>query len=1252
MANYKLFDLKEEADTGWAHARAYATGNANASAKFHRGVDLAADVDVQAGAGSSFGRVIGASLNGGVRGTAGLNAQGALPIDIFDTAGVLFRLRGQAAAQAFVKAAIDLDLNTFKDSLLGQLKGAWIDLVDVFTGEIEIGAALWANYGVSVQFLAEAAILGGFHAIDGKPGFTCSFQYAMGYYYGGGFNVRTNFGIENPRRLVDRLSNQFVKIIDREIESALGQMTEAERTAIEVARPLVPLVLPLAMRTMYEVAGALITPSKDQQATTSGLVVGDFIREAQQLLLDRVIEFGVGKLTGLLQSASVADVLAAMTGPQAEQVVEILTKTRDSVVKLADMELGDEDWLLSLLTVVDNLAGLITFIPSLDPTEWKENLSLLWSAAIVINELLKWISNADGSNPSFNLSAPVNLPADGLITSHIAEQVKKSAGFGLTVGDAIQFLLSDAESLVAELRIWVPSSAPILDLLSTIIADNTTRSIFQILLEDFTSLEKTDVPSLLTKITTALGPLVENQLVPHLLTPLEQSLDPDTLEVVGQIIKPTLLSLTKVILPRVGSLGASEETARILREQISAVLLQSISRLMLVSSEILMGYAVEQGALAMRATAQTLRRGDGDLAVDAAIAALSLASGIPPEWTLTRWDAANLLDLCAKSLEFWNEHEREAWFENCRNLLSIGLLTGNVELDRLWRSIDEGDPNSPVAELIPAIHKFATRLAEGVWELIKLLAPDILKMVGEHFLNLGKLVVRVAEAAVVAAYEGLKEAAKWLDNQIDEMRKRIQTLIEDAWKALENIATNLGELAQHLRQVVNQAIDLVRDAGWTYVEAVLFQNSVFTTLPDNWEGSVKEGVRATYNFAFDAHRWLIDAPLQMFYQVTDWIREDLRFMTEAGSLDAEVMFQRLRARAQAITTPNMSLGIRYSFSIPVIGDVTIDLGSILFPGNIIVGILTDSLISNAALRNVVQLVVAEQKAAQAKTNEANLLQARVDQALTLGETTAAVNNLTTNATLQLSVAEPNEDSFYQGYAPLRVEVRGANRTFLTSTLGIPPRIKIVVNGTEHRYAPESWSDENGALVYRAKVVPQGVPVLPFQVLAPLKFIGVQIPNTVVLKSSTDDKGIPVLAVEPSPSPPVVIPVPSGGPTPIPFPSSGGLDISTVIEAMRQGRPTQIIDPLIQLPLPRPVGKETITPVVLQSTGRFFPAPDDLKGGVRWVHISDRPTLERVENPPETIFTDAGQNYVQVLLCDAKGEQSVVDQATFFLTKGG
>lgn len=1270
METYPLFKLQTEGDTGWAHARALATGSAELGLALNRGIDLSAGLDLRAEVGVETAGRIQALLKGGARATAGISFQAAMPLDLFRAAGFVARMRAQAAAGAYLHVRLSLESDVLADTVRRALDAPWDELVAIMLSELRVGAELMGNAQVSAQLVGEAAVAGSLidHGSE-KAGFTCSFQYAMGYYYGAGFIFRAHYGLEQPGRLLDRLGNQLAVIVERELD----RLPPAERAAAAPARPLVRFAIPLVLRLLYEQGVALADGDAGRQAAARAAMARAVIRESQELVAGLLFDLALAQAQKILGSPAAVR-LDSLADDQRERAIDALLRLRSVLAQLARPGLRASEWVAGAGQLLMALADLTTLVPSDQRDAWDDSLALAWAAAVVSERLLAWYGQGHDAQ-ALDPTAPAGIPPSARIAARVAEQIGRPDSLTLTVGSAVAYLVSRQNLLLQQLRDATPEVAPALDLLAALADPGGVERILASLYTTLATPEGPAADDLLARLATALSPALE-QLVGAALEPLIATSRGFLQELLRDVVRPALLVTARRILP--GALAVNDERgAALLREQISSVLLRLFAGFLLEATKVIADFAVTEGPPEFHAFAEEIRDGLGGPRLNQVLFLLSPAFGIPPELAPSRQDVARMLKLCAATLERWGDpalDHRRKWFAAANELIRLGFAVGDADMERLWNELAATNQRQAPPSYLARLEYAALLLKDSLWDLLQFLTPRLGDLFVQHMAELPQRVVEAFDQGVRDVVRAARAAEELIKNRLGELEGQIEALRVQIANAIARIRAELQALAAWLDQRMPQAIAALNEAGWTVVRQSLELDPVFRLLPGPARETVASGVRAVYNAVFTASTLPLTEPLRMFRLASDWVNEGLSLGVQSHNLSPETVLAHVRARAQSLLAPPLPIQIRYRLppiTVPIFGDIgsqVIDLGVIMLPGAGIAGLLVDFLLSDEVLGHAVARAVADQQQITADTIELTLLEERQRSAQAEGDIYSALQGLTTGERLVLELIDPPEGQVYEGRAPLRVVLRGANRSYLGSVLGIPPRVRISVNGVTHAYAAGSWRDQDGALVYEANLLPPGADVVPLPVLPAHRVIEIDLGAGQQLRPLAGNglrRGFTVVPVgaepaptpaEPSPPEPVqpapapVIPIVPPGLTPV-FPISPRprpIVLGDGMTSVRWAPP--ILDPLTGVLLPS--APEQPTPVVLQPMGAFAATAAEQLRGVRWAPAGD--VIGGVvggEAIRETIDVRTGFNHVEVVVVDGEEGQVVVATRTFLIQNG-
>ncbi|HKP51291.1 MAG TPA: hypothetical protein VJ183_01420 [Chloroflexia bacterium] len=754
---YELFTVGTQGDAGWAHGQVLATGRADLSLEAHRGFDLSASVDLEAAVGGEVGKGLKASVQAGAAAGAGLSVKAAFPLDLFTVAGVVARVRAQAAASAFLRASVSLDSAVFSASLKGKLSGTWLELVDIFLSELSLGAGLWGKVAVAAEAVGEAALVGSL--VGENPGFTCSFQYAVGYGAGAGMDFKVNFGLANPPRFFARMADRLLLIIEREVRAALSALDSDEQAlALEVLSVL-RLALPLAYRAIFDIGVTLATPptpsTRSSAATAvSGTLARSFIREGQTLLSRALFELALRTLGDLLGEENLGTKVGTLTAVEADSTLLALASSRESLRVLISGEPPAEGLLPALVALLDQCSDLAKLIPDDQREKWEDRLALAWAVGVMITRTTQESSPAGNGATPFDAS-PVDLHSSNLISKQVSSRLGKEPDAALTTHDAMEFVLLNAYDYLQEITASSGDFQRLFTLLFDICGIGSQASLAAALFKDLSTPDAATASALAGRIGSVLGPVLEKEVLPRLIATLEANGNAELAEVVHTVVRPALLSITHVLLQDIPKLdtASTSQVARLLREKISAVLLQSLTRYLITSTNIILDDAISKGVPLIHGVAQDIRQGGAKDIVSVSLATLASATADGPFAIITPTadDLADLIDLSAATMEHWNSNSREEWLALMSALMSLGLTTGDEKLDELWSAVNDS-PTDPPSPLKPQLETLLRRVADDVWKFAGILGLTLLKIVHRHF--------ELLDAPVVATIEGATRSLK------------------------------------------------------------------------------------------------------------------------------------------------------------------------------------------------------------------------------------------------------------------------------------------------------------------------------------------------------------------------------------------------------------------------------------------------------------------------------------------------------------
>jgi hypothetical protein len=231
---------------GAAAARVWATGSLRAD----DGLDFSAELDAQLSArlGSEVAGGLArfsADLSGHAH--AGARLQAGMPLDLFEAAGLIARLRLEASVDGQARVTASMSLAELHRLVLDAAPAEARPYVRIVLDEATVGATVWARGSFAAMAVAEVLAVAELFPLDGSdPGVSAWFNYGFGWGYGGGWGVVVNTGLDTDD-LLRRLSAQAATDLGTALTSYRKQAGLAAGDpllpALDAAQTLLPVVL-------------------------------------------------------------------------------------------------------------------------------------------------------------------------------------------------------------------------------------------------------------------------------------------------------------------------------------------------------------------------------------------------------------------------------------------------------------------------------------------------------------------------------------------------------------------------------------------------------------------------------------------------------------------------------------------------------------------------------------------------------------------------------------------------------------------------------------------------------------------------------------------------------------------------------------------------------------------------------------------------------------------------------------------------
>lgn len=1033
---------------GKLHGGALARAGAHAGATFRRGINLSAGFEIEAEVDASIRDGVAASLQAGVGARVGVALQAAMPLDLFTEAGLVVRLQAQAEAAAYVSASLGLEFDVFKGLVRDRLgPGPLADALDVFLEEAVIEAGFWARAAFAAEILGEATLTGSLlpEAKDG-PGFSFVVQYGAGFGYGTGKEFQVNIGLEDPRRFVGRLADLFTGILLREAEKVIPSLPEAARGPAREAIPKLKVMLPLATRSAFEAGVALASGPADGSTATRS-VAESFGREAQEVVLRAVLDFATEALLDAFQGNQLADAWVALPDQKREAVKEELRTLVTALEALDGVDPADVDrWLPASLAAVGPMGSLLDLglLPRHAEGLFRDAMAYFLASATLVERLYRWLALPEASRGSVFGTAPVSVPNNSAVAAHIAARIQKPAGSALTHADLVRFLVGGDP-----IR-WVRSISPVvsgaIDWLEDIL-QLESGEFLEYVMTELLPPDEAAVEGLLQRMGTGFGDALRDEVLPKLLKPIKDESDEAVGLFLDTVIVPTVAAFPAVILPRLTELDDEEGVLRF-REALSAVLLQTVSKLMLAALEVLLDHALTQGHQAIRAASEEVEDLGEQFPAFGAVAAVASRAFLPI--SINPDDLAGLLRLAADATERWNDNHREPLFDLIEVLFALGMSDESTRAQTLT-TLTTSDSPAVEADL----DRTLALVRDSTLDMLGFLAPRLLELLVMHYVNEVKQVAMAIYEGAKAVVAAVEQAIAWLAEEIEKLRKKLEELAKEAARLGAQIAADIAALAEHLRTLTSQIVDSIRDAGWSLVDAVI---------PEWVPGWGVDIVKAIYNALFDAVKWMLTLPLAALNLVAGWARDLLTSLANGSALDAAGIKAAIRNKILALQSYTLTFTIKAD-----LGVTTVELPTVSIPaGNILWAIVNavlgdgtfDATVNGCATDATTMRQVEAQRMATEKV---------LNEELSEAEAQNIVGTLTTGQAVRATIHTPKDRTGHGEAAALKVEVAGANRSFVDPPLGVPRRIAVRLNGREFDYTPDRWTETATGLVLETSI---------------------------------------------------------------------------------------------------------------------------------------------------------------------------------------
>ena len=436
MANeLNIFDVSSETPTDqWAHGSAAARAWLTGSLRAEDGLDLSGEFDAQFSGRFGADMLKGvASLSGDLTGAAhaGVRLQAGMPLDLFEAAGIIARLRLEASASVRASVTAAMSVGEMRQLVTGALPAESRPYVDIVLDEVTVGATVWARASFAAMVISELVAAIDLFPQDGSgPGVTAYFHYGFGWGYGAGWGVITNVGFD-LKRMLRRMAGQAEVDLRTALEAYRTEEALDPNDPRALTTELAEVLLPLTLDALVSWCEQQLHSGDDEEGTS----LGDSLAEAVRTLLADAI------LPRLLSFAGEKFIENVAQVPP-EEAHEIWGELAAACVYLA--RTSDDP-----AEAVGAAAFVLIRIAKLLPEDVGTPLGKAVRCAAAIIALA-----SDSEDPSLRIA---------LSSGGVTEQPPLKVLAGLVLGDELVELLEDEGLLPA----WM---TPLFDSLETLVA--------------------------------------------------------------------------------------------------------------------------------------------------------------------------------------------------------------------------------------------------------------------------------------------------------------------------------------------------------------------------------------------------------------------------------------------------------------------------------------------------------------------------------------------------------------------------------------------------------------------------------------------------------------------------------------------------------------------------------------------------------------------------------------------------------------
>jgi hypothetical protein len=321
------------------------------------------------------------------------------PLNFFEDIGLIAKLQVIAKAAIAIGLSVEVTVGEVisRATQNPDIKGLPETLLRTIMEELKLEGVLYGQAAVAVMAYMNMIIKGSFFpsGTQSSPGFEMIFDAGYGWIFGGGFRGYVKVGLENPRRMVLRMSDVLVTELVKDIIKRTGGNplewggTHSNWWNLEG-------FLKMAVRISYD-AGLRLASSKTNTIDFSPQMGEIILQEGQRWLLRQFARLGGNQILSVLQKMH----------PEMNITIE-----RGLIENIPSDSHKIEEYLTELM---NRLSQFPMSASEALNAEWLRGIVILWASLTIFEDMSKNLE--DGSLAWIEFKGPIRTRIPEIVES-------------------------------------------------------------------------------------------------------------------------------------------------------------------------------------------------------------------------------------------------------------------------------------------------------------------------------------------------------------------------------------------------------------------------------------------------------------------------------------------------------------------------------------------------------------------------------------------------------------------------------------------------------------------------------------------------------------------------------------------------------------------------------------------------------------------------------------------------------------------